>query len=69
MKEQQPLTEYRLNIIEKTLERLEQKFDAFSENLDEKYASKSSVNRLWAIVWTVIGTVFAYLGSKILHLF
>lgn len=25
------------------------------ENLDNKYATKSSVNRIWVIIWSIIG--------------
>jgi len=33
------------------------------DNIDSKYATKLSVNRLWIIVWSVIWFVFTALGA------
>lgn len=35
----------------------------FEWGMDSKYASKSSVNRLWTIVWGVVWFCAAYFGT------
>ncbi|MBB1557748.1 MAG: hypothetical protein HG439_004665 [candidate division SR1 bacterium] len=44
-------------------------FKEFTNSLDNKYAKKTSVDRLWNIVWMVIGAVFLSLGGAILKMF
>jgi len=31
--------------------------------LDTKYATKTSVNRIWIIIWSIIGFVFTFVGA------
>ena len=50
------------------IDKLEEKFDLFSEQMESKYAKKSSVDKLRVIVWTVIGVVFTAVWGAILSL-
>ena len=50
------------------IEKIEEILVSFIKSADTKYAQKSSVDRLWAIVWAVIAFVFAGLGGCILTL-
>lgn len=43
-------------------------FKQFTESLDNRYAKKSSVDKLWSIVWAVIGFFFVGAGGAILSL-
>lgn len=40
----------------------DEKLDHLVEKMDQRYASKSSLDKLWGIVWGVIGFVFVALG-------
>lgn len=44
------------------------KIDQLVESLDNRYAKKASVDRLWSIVWAVIGFFFVWAGGAILSL-
>lgn len=47
--------------IDKKVDRIDIKIDNLISTLDEKYAKKKSVDRLWVIVWSIIGFVFTSL--------
>ena len=44
------------------------KLDQFIEKLDNRYAKKASVDKLWTIVRSVIGFFFVWAGGAILSL-
>ena len=44
------------------------KIDQLVSSLDNRYAKKSSVDKLWAIVWSVIGFFFVGAGGAIMSL-
>lgn len=51
--------------MEKQLNRIEEKLDAFIETAEDKFARKDSVKKLWTIVWSIIGFFFLALGTTI----
>jgi chaperonin cofactor prefoldin len=44
--------------MQKQLDSIEHKLDNLTEAIQSKYATKESINRLWTIVWCVVGFVF-----------
>ena len=47
--------------IDSKVDKIDNKIDNLISTLDEKYAKKNSVDRLWVIVWSIIGFVFTSL--------
>jgi hypothetical protein len=47
--------------IDLKVDKIDIKIDNLISTLDEKYAKKKSVDRLWVIVWSIIGFVFTSL--------
>lgn len=45
-----------------------QKLDQLKIDMENTYAKKASVDKLWTIVWSVIGFFFVGAGSAILSL-
>lgn len=54
--------------IDKKVDKLDLKIDTFIKTLDDKYAKKNSVDRLWVIVWSIIGFVFTSLWVALITL-
>ena len=54
--------------LEKKMQGFDEKLDHLVEKMDQRYASKSSLDKLWGIVWGVIGFVFVALGWALMRL-
>jgi len=54
-----------INKIDLKVDKIDIKLDKFINTLDKEYAKKSSVNRLWTIVWSIVAFVFTSLGIVI----
>ncbi len=54
--------------IDLKVDKIDIKIDNLISTLDEKYAKKKSVDRLWVIVWSIIGFVFTSLWVALITL-
>lgn len=54
------LKEY-MDKLEDKMDKRFDKVEAVLEHMEEKFAKKSSVDRLWIIVWSIISVVFLYI--------
>lgn len=61
-------TKEKVDKIENHITSIDEKLDSLIEGLDNRYAKKASVDKLWTIVWSVIGFFFMGAGGAILSL-
>ncbi len=57
-----------MNELKDSMNEFRSEFKQFTQSLDNRYAKKSSVDKLWSIVWAVIGFFFVWAGGAILSL-
>lgn len=57
-----------MDLLKNTNEKVEKIYEfIFEWGMEKKYAKKDSVDRLWKIVWSIIGVVFITLGWALLN--
>lgn len=61
-------TKEKVDKIENRITNIDEKLDSLIDSLDNRYAKKASVDKLWTIVWSVIGFFFMGAGGAILSL-
>ncbi len=57
-----------MNELKNAMNAFRLEFKQFTESLDNRYAKKSSVDKLWTIVWSVIAFFFTGAGGVVISL-